>query len=52
MLQYATPPGYQRQQPIRRPKLDPLPSVIEAILAEDKTRPAKQRYAVKRRFGD
>ena len=23
MLQYAVPPGYQRQQPIKRPKLGP-----------------------------
>jgi len=23
MLQYAMPPGYQRQQPIKRPKLGP-----------------------------
>src|SRR5450755_4244117 len=25
MLQYAVPPGYQRQQPIKRPKLGPWP---------------------------
>jgi transposase len=31
MLQYAVPPGYQRQQPIRRPKLGPWIGVIDAI---------------------
>ena len=32
MLQYAVPPGYQRQQPIKRPKLGPWLGVIDAIL--------------------
>ena len=50
MLRSSVPPGYQRQQPIKRPKLDPLLGVIDAILAEDKTRPAKQRHTVKRIF--
>jgi len=44
------PPGYQRQQPIKRPKLDPLLGVIDAMLTENKTRPAKQRHTVKRIF--
>ena len=30
MLQYAVPPGYQRQQPIKRPKLGPWLGVIDA----------------------
>ena len=42
MLQYAVPPGYQRQQPIKRPKLGPWVGVIDAILEDDKLRPAKQ----------
>jgi len=42
MLQYAVPPGYQRQQPIRRPKLGPWLGVIDAILDDDQRRPAKQ----------
>ncbi len=48
MLQYAVPPGYQRQQPIKRPKLGPWLGVIDAILNDDKQRPAKQRHTAKR----
>ena len=44
MLQYAVPPGYQRQQPIKRPKLGPWLGVIDAILNDDKQRPVKQRH--------
>ena len=50
MLTYSVPPGYQRQQPIRRPKLGPWLGVIDAILKDDKTRPAKQRHTAKRIF--
>ena len=50
MLQYAAPPGYQRQQPIKRPKLGPWLGVIDAILEDDKQRPAKQRHTAKRIF--
>jgi transposase len=50
MLQYAVPPGYQRQQPIRKPKLGPWLGVIDAILEEDKQRPSKQRHSAKRIF--
>ena len=50
MLQYAVPPGYQRQQPIKRPKLGPWLSVIDAILNDDEQRPAKQRHTSKRIF--
>jgi len=50
MLRFSVPPGYQRQQPIKRPKLDPLLCVINTILAEDKARPAKQRHTAKRIF--
>jgi len=50
MLQYAVPPGYQRQQPVRRPKLGPWVGVIDAILDDDKRRPAKQRHTAKRIF--
>jgi transposase len=50
MLAYAVPPGYQRQQPIKRPKLGPWLGVIDAILADDKLRPAKQRHTAKRIF--
>jgi len=50
MLAYSVPPGYQRQQPVRRPKLGPWLGVIDAILKDDKTRPAKQRHTAKRIF--
>jgi putative SOS response-associated peptidase YedK len=50
MLQYAVPPGYQRQQPIKRPKLGPWLGVIDAILEDDKLRPVKQRHTAKRIF--
>ena len=50
MLQFAVPPGYQRQQPIRRPKLGPWLGVIDAILDDDKQRPVKQRHTAKRIF--
>ena len=41
MLRYAVPPGYQRQQPIKRPKLGPWLGVIDAILNDDKQRPSE-----------
>jgi transposase len=50
MLQFAVPPGYQRQQPIKRPKLGPWLGVIDAILEDDKQRPVKQRHTAKRIF--
>jgi hypothetical protein len=50
MLRYSVPSGYQRQQSVGRPKLGPWLGVIDAILAEDKARPAKQRHTVKRNF--
>ena len=48
MLRYAVPPGYRRQQPPKRPKLGPWLGVIDAILEEDKSQPAKQRHTAKR----
>ncbi len=50
MLRYAVPPGYQRQQPVKRPMLGPWLGVIDAILQDDKQRPAKQRHTAKRIF--
>src|ERR1700685_3203715 len=50
MLAYSAPPGYQRQRPVRRPKLGPWLGVIDAILKDDKTRPARQRHTAKRIF--
>lgn len=50
MLAYAVPPGYQRQQPVRRPKLGPWQGSIDTILEEDKSRPRRQRHTAKRIF--
>jgi hypothetical protein len=43
MLRYAVPPGYQRKEPVKRPKLGPWVVVIDAMEDEDQGRPAKQR---------
>ena len=50
MLEFAVPPGYRRQQPVRRPKLGPWIGVIDAILDDDRQRPLKQRHTAKRIF--
>ena len=48
MLRHSVPPGYRRQQPVRRPKLGPWLGVIDAILEADKSQPEKQRHTAKR----
>ena len=48
MLEYSVPPGYRRQSPPRRPKLDPYRGVIDRILEEDRSLPKKQRHTAKR----
>jgi transposase len=50
MLRYTVPPGYRRQQAVRRPKPGPWLGVIDAILDDDKRRAAKQRHTAKRIF--
>ena len=50
MLTYSVPPGYQRQTPPRRPKLEPFTGVIDHILDEDHQVPKKQRHTAKRIF--
>lgn len=50
MLCYAVPPSYQRQQLVMRLKLSPWKGAINAILEEDKRRPARQRHTAKRIF--
>ena len=50
MLRYSVPPGYRREQPVKRPKLGPWLGVIDAILEEDKSSPVKQRHTAKRIF--
>jgi hypothetical protein len=47
MLKFILPPGYQRQQPIQRPKLGPWIGVIDQIVKQDGTRPKKQRNTAK-----
>ena len=48
MLQYSVPPGYRRESPPRRPKLNPYHGVIDRILDEDRGLPKKQRHTAKR----
>ena len=48
MLEYSVPPGYRRQLPPRKPKLDPFKGVIDQILEQDQTSPKKQRHTAKR----
>ena len=50
MLRYAVPPGYRREQPVKRPRLGPWLGVIDAILADDQNQPKKQRHTAKRIF--
>jgi len=50
MLEYSEPPGYRRNAPIKRPKLDGFTDQIDIWLAEDKGRPHKQRHTAKRIF--
>src|SRR5712672_76205 len=50
MLAFSVPPGYRRSRPPARPKLDPFVGIIERILEEDKSRPAKQQHTAKRIF--
>jgi transposase len=48
MLRYSIPPGYRRQQPVRRPKLEAWIGIIDQILKEDQVRPVKQRHSAQR----
>ncbi len=50
MLAYSVPPGYRRQTPPRRPKLEPFTGVIDRILEDDLRRARKQRHTAKRIF--
>jgi transposase len=49
-LKHSVPPGYRRERPSSRPKLDPFVPVIDQILEKDKARPKKQRHTAKRIF--
>jgi transposase len=48
LLAYSVPPGYRRQEPPRRPKLEPCTGVIDTILEADRQVPRKQRHTAKR----
>ena len=50
MLAYSVPPGYRRQTPPKRPKLEPFTGVIDRILEDDLRRLRKQRHTAKRIF--
>ena len=50
MLRYAVPPGYRREQAVKRPKLGPWLGVIDAIVKDDQNQPKKQRHTAKRIF--
>ena len=50
MLAYSVPPGYRRQTPPHRLKLEPYTGVIDQILQKDHSVPKKQRHTAKRIF--
>lgn len=50
MLEFSVPPGYTRQKPVRRPKLEAYVGLIDQMLLEDKDRPKKQRHNAQRIF--
>ena len=50
MLAFSVPPGYRRQRPPRRPKLDGFTGIIDRILDEDGGVHRKQRHTAKRIF--
>ena len=50
MLAYSVPPGYRRESPPRRPKLELFTGVIDPVLEGDTRVPRKQRHTAKRIF--
>jgi len=50
MMAYSVPPGYRRQAPVRRPKLDAFIPIIDQWLEADRAVPRKQRHTAKRVF--
>lgn len=50
MMRFSVPPGYRRRRRPARPKLDPFTGIIDQILDDDGSIPAKQRHTAKRIF--
>jgi transposase len=48
MLAFAVPPGYRRRGPPARPRLGAFTAIIDRILDDDRSAPAKQRHTAKR----
>ena len=48
ILAHEDPPGYRRQQPARRPILEPVLPIIRQILDDDRQAPKKQRHSAHR----
>jgi transposase len=48
MLLYARPPGYRLRRPRPKAKLGPFLGIIDQILEDDCTAPAKQRHTARR----
>src|SRR5262249_49620513 len=50
ILNHPEPPGYRRDVPRPRPKLEPFLPVIHQILEDDRKAPKKQRHTARRIF--
>ena len=50
ILKHSVPPGYRREGPPARPKLDAFTGIIDQILEADKSEQKKQRHTAKRIF--
>jgi len=50
ILAHAEPPGYRKNKPRPKPKLEPFLPVIQQTLEADRTAPRKQRHTAKRIF--
>ena len=48
MLAFAVPPGYRRRGPPARPRLGAFTAIIDRVLDDDRSAPAKQRHTAKR----
>lgn len=47
-LEHAVPPGYRRSEPAACPVMDPVSSIVDAWLEQDRQRPPKQRHTAQR----